>query len=70
MDNIFKLHGLPQAIVSNYDLVFLNVFWSELFKLQRVELQHLTSYHPQNGQTEVVNHCLETYLRCMSRDQP
>jgi hypothetical protein len=33
MANIFKLHGMPQFIVSNRDPTFTSTFWRELFKL-------------------------------------
>lgn len=34
LDHIFKLHGMPQFIVSDRDTVFLSNFWQELFRLQ------------------------------------
>lgn len=63
LEYVNKLHGLPQTIVYDKDIIFFNKFWQELFILQWVALHHSTTYHPQSdGQTEVVNKCLEGYL--------
>jgi len=32
LDNIFKLHGLPTAIVTDWDRIFTRDFWKDLFK--------------------------------------
>lgn len=71
IDNIYKLHILPKVIISNRDNIFLSNFWHKFFKLLGVELHYSTAYHPQSdGQTKVVNRCLETYLRCMTGECP
>ena len=38
MDNVVKLHGLPNSIVSNRDTIFISHFWRDLFKLYQVNL--------------------------------
>ena len=33
LNNIYKLHGLPQCIISDRDKIFTSHFWQELFRL-------------------------------------
>ncbi|GAA0174021.1 hypothetical protein LIER_27498 [Lithospermum erythrorhizon] len=65
LKEVVRLHGVPSCIISDRDKIFI------IFKLQGTKLLHSTAYHPQmDGQSEVVNRCLETYLRCYASDQP
>jgi hypothetical protein len=71
MDNIFKLHGFLSSIITDRDRIFTSALWKEMFKIAGVELRFTTAYHPQSdGQTECVNQCLETYLRCFAQACP
>jgi hypothetical protein len=71
IDQVYCLHGMPKSIISDRDKIFTSHFWQLLFKLAGSSLRHSSSYHPQSdGQTEYVNQCLETFLRCFTQACP
>ena len=69
-ETIQNLHGNPKIIVSDRDPAFTGNFSTELFSCLGTQLAHSSSYHPQSdGQTEIVNKCLEGYLCCFVTDK-
>ena len=65
LNSVYKLHELLEAIISDIDCIFTSAVWQELFKLTDTQLLMSSSYHPQtDGQSERLNQCLETFLRC------
>lgn len=46
LDHVYKLHGLPKAIISDHDPVFTSHLWQELFKLTDTKLLMSSAYHP------------------------
>lgn len=67
VDHIYKLHGALANIVSHRDPLFISTFWKEFLGHLGVEQNLSTAYHPQS---EVVNRCLENYLRAFTWQYP
>ena len=68
--NIYKLHEFAKIVVSDRDAKFTSNFWKEFCKHIGITLNKSSTYHSQtDGQTEVVNKCLEAYLRSFVTDK-
>jgi len=63
-DHVWKLHGLPESIISNRGVQFVVGIMRELDNLLGIQTKLLIAYHPQiDRQTERINQKLEQYLR-------
>ena len=61
---VFRLHGMPRAIVSDRDSKFTSAFWKRFTELLGIKLHMSSAFHPQtDGSTEVTNQVIEQYLR-------
>ena len=63
-DNVWKLHGLPESVISDRGPQFVAELTKELNEMLGIETRLLTVFHSQtDGQTEGMNQELEQYLR-------
>ena len=63
-DNMWKLHGLPESVISGRGLQFAVGMMKELNKMLGIETKLSTAYHPETDrQTERTNQELGQYLR-------
>jgi len=63
-DHVWKLHGLPESIISDRGVQFVVGMMKELNNLLGIQTKLLMAYYPQmDGQTERINQELEQYLR-------
>jgi len=62
-DNIWKLHELPDSIISDRGPQFAAGIMRELNHILGIETKLSTAFYPQtDGQTERINQELEQYL--------
>jgi hypothetical protein len=64
LQNVWKLHGLPNSMLSDHRPQFVAEFMHELYCLLGITISSSTAYHPQSdGQTECINQELEQYIQ-------
>ena len=68
---IFRLHGLPDVILSDRDPRFTSAFWQELIKLCGTSLSLTAAYHSSsNPSNERVHKVIEELLRTVTQYPP
>ena len=64
LDNVIRLHGIPDSIVSDRGSIFTSHFWKSRTSMMDLKRRLSTAFHPQtDGQTERMNQTVEQYLR-------
>ena len=64
LKEIFRLHGIPKAIILDRDVKFIGNFWRYLFSGLERKPNFSTAYHPQmDGQTKILNQIVEYMLQ-------
>ena len=52
LKEIFRLHGAPKMVISDWDVKFMSYFWKSFFAVLETKINFNTSYHPEtDGQT-------------------
>ena len=63
LNNVVRLHGLPDDVISDRGPQFVSHFWKRLLQTLGIAVNFSSAYHPQtDGQTERVNQILDQYL--------
>lgn len=71
VQHVFRLHGLPEDVLSDRGPQFTAAFWSEFCKQLGASVSLSSGFHPQtNGQTERMNQEVESVLRCLCSHNP
>jgi len=62
--NIWRFHGLPEDIISDWDTKLTSYFWQALMDEVGIKTKLSIAFHPEtDGQSEWMNQVLEEYFR-------
>ena len=65
--DVWKLHGLPDSIVSDRGPLFVSEFWKAVCHRLQININLSTAYHPEtDGQTENANSFIDNISASMS----
>jgi transposase InsO family protein len=62
-DHIWTHFGLPRQVITDRDARWTGAFWEHLTSKIGIKRSLTTTYHPQAGQSEIMNQILEIALR-------
>ena len=69
--NVFRLHGMPEVIISDWDPRFVSKIRTEVFFILGTGLKFSIAFHPQtDGQSEVTIRVLEDFLQLYLEHRP
>src|SRR6266568_5053175 len=69
-NHVWKVHGLPQLLISDHSPQFTAQLMKDLGKMLKIDLRMSTAFHPQmDGQMEWVNRDLQQYLRLFTAEK-
>ena len=68
---VYKHHGPPRAIISDRDVLFTSLFWTNLNRLIGIKQKMSSAYHPEtDGSTEHANWTIRQMLQsCIGPNQ-
>lgn len=62
--NVFRLHGLPDDVISDRGPQFTSKFWKSINETFGTKVKLSTAFYPAtDGHTERINQVIEQYLR-------
>ena len=71
LENVFRLHGLPETLISDRGSIFVIRFWKEIWLALGMNLTYSTAYYPQTDrQFERTNRTLGIILTAVCISQP